>query len=78
MGFIGVFVFVVNFLSVMFLMSYWNGDVNICLVWLCSCNDVIGNVVVIGVVMVVVVIGMVWFDFIVVVVMVVFFLMLVY
>lgn len=78
MGGVGFFVFFINLVSVLFLVCYKDGDVNVWLVWLCLCNDVIGNVVVMFVVLGVwgMVIG--WFDFVVVMIMVGLFLLFVF
>lgn len=70
MGFVGFFVLFINFVSVLLFVRYKDGDVNVCFVWFCFCNDVIGNVVVMFVVLGVwgMVIG--WLDLIVVIIMV--------
>lgn len=72
MGVVVVFVLLVNGGVVVMFYVYCDGDVNMCLVWICSCNDVIGNVVVMLVVVGVVGMSSGWFDLIVVVIMVVF------
>jgi len=46
MGAIGLLALAANFLSVLLLMRYKDGDANIRSVWLCSRNDAIGNIVV--------------------------------
>lgn len=48
MGGIGVLAFAANLASVLLLMRYKDGDANVRSVWLCSRNDAIGNLVVIG------------------------------
>lgn len=48
MGAIGVMALVANLASVLILMRYRDGDANVRSVWLCSRNDAIGNVAVIG------------------------------
>lgn len=48
MGFIGFLALAANLASVMLLMRYKNGDANVRSVWLCSRNDAIGNVAVMG------------------------------
>lgn len=70
MGVVVILVLLVNGGVVVMLYVYWDGDVNMCLVWICSCNDAIGNVVVMLVVVGVLGIGSNWFDLVVVVVMV--------
>jgi Co/Zn/Cd efflux system component len=46
MGAIGLLALAANFVSVLLLMRYKDGDANIRSVWLCSRNDAIGNIVV--------------------------------
>ncbi len=46
MGGIGARALAANVTSVLLLMRYKDGDANVRSVWLCSCNDAIGNVVV--------------------------------
>ena len=48
MGGIGVLALLANLLSVVVLMRYKDGDANVRSVWLCSRNDAIGNVAVMG------------------------------
>ena len=48
MGIIGFLALAANLASVGFLMPYKDGDDNVRSVWLCSRNDAIGNVVVMG------------------------------
>ena len=48
MGLIGFLALGANLLSVYFLFAYKDGDANIRSVWLCSRNDAIGNVAVMG------------------------------
>jgi Co/Zn/Cd efflux system component len=48
MGLIGFLALATNLLSVYLLFAYKNGDANIRSVWLCSRNDAIGNVAVMG------------------------------
>jgi Co/Zn/Cd efflux system component len=48
MGGIGVLALAANLASVLLLLRYKNGDANVRSVWLCSRNDAIGNVVVMG------------------------------
>ncbi|MEP4547559.1 MAG: cation transporter [Saccharospirillum sp.] len=48
MGAIGVMALVANLASVLILLRYRDGDANVRSVWLCSRNDAIGNVAVIG------------------------------
>ncbi|WP_244613676.1 cation transporter [Nitrobacter winogradskyi] len=48
MGAIGFLALAANLSSVLLLMRYKDGDANVRSVWLCSRNDAIGNVVVIG------------------------------
>lgn len=48
MGAIGVLALAANFASVMLLRPYKDGDANVRSVWLCSRNDTIGNVIVMG------------------------------
>jgi Co/Zn/Cd efflux system component len=47
-GIIGLLALAANVVSVLLLMRYKDGDANIRSVWLCSRNDAIGNVMVIG------------------------------
>jgi len=48
MGMIGVLALAANVASVLLLMRYKDGDANVRSVWLCSRNDAIGNVAVMG------------------------------
>lgn len=48
MGAIGLLALAANVASVLILMGYKDGDANVRSVWLCSRNDAIGNVAVIG------------------------------
>jgi len=48
MGSVGFLAFAANLASVLLLMRYKDGDANIRSVWLCSRNDAIGNLVVVG------------------------------
>ncbi|HET8905069.1 MAG TPA: cation transporter [Saccharospirillum sp.] len=48
MGAIGALALVANLVSVLILLRYRDGDSNVRSVWLCSRNDAIGNVAVIG------------------------------
>lgn len=48
MGVIGVLALVANLASVLLLRPYKDGDANVRSVWLCSRNDAIGNVIVMG------------------------------
>lgn len=48
MGGIGFLAFAANAASVLLLMRYKDGDANIRSVWLCSRNDAVGNLIVVG------------------------------
>lgn len=48
MGLIGVLALAANLASVLLLMRYKDGDANVRSVWLCSRNDAVGNVAVMG------------------------------
>ena len=48
MGVIGALALAANLISVMVLMNYRDGDANVRSVWLCSRNDAIGNLAVLG------------------------------
>lgn len=48
MGVIGFMALAANLISVLVLMNYRNGDANVRSVWLCSRNDAIGNLAVLG------------------------------
>ncbi len=78
MGLIGALALAANVLSVMLLMSYRNGDANVRSVWLCSRNDAIGNVAVIGAAGAVAITGTAWPDLIVAAAMAALFLMSAY
>lgn len=66
MGLFGIVVLVVNIFVVLLFIWFCKGDVNMWVVWMFLCNDVIGNVVVVFVVGFVVWFGSGWFDLIVV------------
>src|SRR4029079_17290562 len=48
MGVIGIMALAANTASVLLLMRYKDGDVNVRSVWLCSRNDAIGDIAVMG------------------------------
>jgi Co/Zn/Cd efflux system component len=48
MGIVGFFALAANVASVLLLMRYKDGDANVRSVWLCSRNDAIGNIAVMG------------------------------
>ncbi|MGI9483699.1 MAG: cation transporter, partial [Hyphomicrobiales bacterium] len=48
MGAVGFLALAANVISVLLLVRYKDGDANVRSVWLCSRNDAIGNVAVIG------------------------------
>jgi Co/Zn/Cd efflux system component len=48
MGLVGLMALLANFASVLLLRPYKDGDANVRSVWLCSRNDAIGNVIVMG------------------------------
>jgi Co/Zn/Cd efflux system component len=48
MGSIGMLAFAANLASVLLLVRYKDGDANIRSVWLCSRNDAVGNLIVVG------------------------------
>jgi len=48
MGMVGFLALAANVISVLLLMKYRDGDANVRSVWLCSRNDAIGNVAVMG------------------------------
>jgi len=48
MGVVGFLALAANLVSVLLLMKYRDGDANVRSVWLCSRNDAIGNVAVMG------------------------------
>lgn len=56
-------VLIVNFSCLFLFMCFCVDDINMCLVWLCFCNDVIGNVGVLFMMLLIVVLGWGWFDF---------------
>jgi Co/Zn/Cd efflux system component len=56
MGIVGFMALVANLTSVVLLMRYRDGDANVRSVWLCSRNDAIGNVAVLGAA------GLVWWS----------------
>lgn len=62
MGAVGFLALSANLLSVLILMRYKDGDANVRSVWLCSRNDAIGNVAVIGAAAGVYVTGTAWPD----------------
>ena len=62
MGMIGVLALSANVASVLILMKWRDGDANVRSVWLCSRNDAIGNVAVIGAAGAVAVTGSAWPD----------------
>ncbi len=65
MGAIGVLALAANVASVLLLLKYRNGDSNVRSVWLCSRNDAIGNVAVMGAAALVFATGSAWPDLIV-------------
>ena len=65
MGVIGFMALAANLLSVVVLMNYRDGDANVRSVWLCSRNDAIGNLAVLGAAMAVYLSGTPWPDLIV-------------
>ncbi|MCX7645436.1 MAG: cation transporter [Rhodobacteraceae bacterium] len=62
MGAVGVLALAANLASVLILMRYRDGDANVRSVWLCSRNDAIGNVAVIGAAAAVFLTGSAWPD----------------
>lgn len=60
MGIIGVMALAANVASVLLLTRYKDGDANVRSVWLCSRNDAIGNVAVMGAALVVSVTSSAW------------------
>lgn len=62
MGAIGLFALAANTASVLLLMRYKDGDANVRSVWLCSRNDMIGNVAVLGAAVVVAFTATPWPD----------------
>jgi len=65
MGGIGLLALAANLASVLILMRYKDGDANVRSVWLCSRNDAIGNIAVMGAAGAVVLTGTAWPDLIV-------------
>jgi Co/Zn/Cd efflux system component len=65
MGAVGVAALAVNVTAILLLMRYRNGDANVRSVWLCSRNDAIGNVAVMGAAVAVAMTGSAWPDLIV-------------
>jgi Co/Zn/Cd efflux system component len=68
MGKIGALAFAANVLSVLILLKFRDGDSNVRSVWLCSRNDAIGNLAVIGAAFAVASTGSAWPDLLVAVV----------
>ncbi len=62
MGVIGFLALAANVASVLVLMGYRNGDANVRSVWLCSRNDAIGNIAVMGAASGVALTGTAWPD----------------
>lgn len=62
MGVIGVLALAINLLSVVLLWKWRDGDANVKSVWLCSRNDAIGNLAVLGAAGVVALTGTQWAD----------------
>ena len=62
MGIIGILALLANVASVIILMKWRDGDSNVRSVWLCSRNDAIGNVGVIGAGVLVGITGSAWPD----------------
>jgi Co/Zn/Cd efflux system component len=62
MGAVGLLALAANLASVLILMRYRDGDANVRSVWLCSRNDAIGNVAVIGAAAAVFLTGSAWPD----------------
>jgi cation diffusion facilitator family transporter len=65
MGGIGLLALAANLISVLYLLRFREGDANIRSVWLCSRNDAIGNIAVIGAAALVWMTGSYWPDLIV-------------
>ena len=65
MGAIGILALVANITSALLLMRFRDGDANVRSVWLCSRNDAIGNVAVVGAAGLVALLGSAWPDLIV-------------
>jgi Co/Zn/Cd efflux system component len=62
MGWVGFLALIANLASVAVLMAYRDGDSNVRSVWVCSRNDAIGNVAVIGAAGLVALTGTAWPD----------------
>lgn len=62
MGIVGTLALLANLASVVLLMRFKDGDANVRSVWLCSRNDAIGNVAVMGAAIAVAVTGTAWPD----------------
>jgi Co/Zn/Cd efflux system component len=69
MGVVGFLALAANVASVLILMRWREGDANVRSVWLCSRNDAIGNVAVMGAAMLVAVLNSGWPDLIVAILM---------
>lgn len=65
MGIVGLMALAANVASVLILMRYAQGDANVRSVWLCSRNDAIGNVIIVGAAVTVGLTGNGWPDLIV-------------
>jgi Co/Zn/Cd efflux system component len=65
MGAIGILALIANITSALLLMRFRDGDANVRSVWLCSRNDAIGNVAVVGAAGLVALLGSAWPDLIV-------------
>ncbi len=65
MGSIGLLAFAANLVSVLLLLKYRDGDANVRSVWLCSRNDAIGNLAVVGAALLIAGTGSPWPDLIV-------------
>lgn len=62
MGVIGLMALAANVASALILLRYRDGDANVRSVWLCSRNDAIGNVAVLGAAGLVLLLGSGWPD----------------
>lgn len=62
MGMVGFLALAANLTSVLILLRYRDGDANVRSVWLCSRNDAIGNVAVMGAALAVYLTGTAWPD----------------
>ena len=62
MGGVGLLALAANLVSVLLLMRYRDGDANVRSVWLCSRNDAIGNIAVMGAALAVAASGTAWPD----------------